>query len=90
MFEEHQLISFNPVNYEGVSHPPTPLAKSLDTLLQAAEGKQLWGDGKGGACTEVSGKGEAQQRCLPGAISFHGRCQAEGFIRLFKFLKTGW
>lgn len=41
---------------QGFSHPPTPLARSLDTLLQAAEGKQLWG---GGACTEVSGKGGA-------------------------------
>lgn len=52
-------------------------------LLQAAEGRNV--------CTEGVWKRGTQQRHMPEAISFCGRCQMEDFIRLFKFLKTyGW
>lgn len=86
ILKEHQLISFTSVNYKGIPHPPTPLARNLDPLLQAAEGKP-WG---GALVQKVSGKGGAQPRCMPQAISFCGRCRMEDFIRLFKFLKTCW
>lgn len=42
MFEEHQLISFTCVTVRGFPIL-TPLARSLDTFLQAAKGKS-WGE----------------------------------------------